>query len=105
MLKPGDRRRACPLLLPFVRTWSHPGCRGWTRSGRVYRMRAARGRNQSCAEEVCTPVVLAARIDVLSLCLDDLSAERAPAFRQPARMDLLPARSLFLRGRVGPRRT
>ena len=52
------------------------------------RMRAARGSYQSYGEEVRTLVVHPARIDVLSICLHDLSAECAQASHKSIRVDL-----------------
>jgi hypothetical protein len=69
------------------------------------RMRTARSSYQSYVEEVRTLVVNPARIDVLSICLHDLSAESAQTFHESIRVDLPAKRSLFCRRRMGTRRS
>ena len=68
-------------------------------------MRAASRSYESYGEEVRTIVVHAAGIDVLSICLHDLSAVRAGASPRSIRVDLRVKRSVFFRRRMGTRRT
>src|SRR5579863_5065993 len=70
-----------------------------------HRMRAARSSDQSYGEEVCTLVVHPARVDVLAVCLHDLSTECAHACLKSIRVDLRAKRSLFRWRRMGARRT
>src|SRR4029077_17170106 len=72
--------------------------------GVVYRMRAARRRHPSYAEEVRALVVHPARIDVLSICLHDLPARCSHASHRSIRVDLRAKGSLFCRRRMGSRR-